>query len=174
MSDYLNKRRDWILAGKPETPKVKKAIPKVSKKRAEKLAAQKDENGDTELQKWFRGRMKFMGHSCKECGMKAETGIYQYAIHHICHILPKRENMCPSVRVHPLNFITLCSDHHNQFDSYGYDDKGWAEREKMACWELVKERLIMIYPSLDPSEHRHFPTSVLNWMEQHNPFPDKK
>lgn len=176
MSDQLSyfQRMQKIKLGllpKEAVPKAKKPIAKISDKKKKELKEAKDkETGETELVKWFKGRMKYMGYSCKECGCKIETNEYKYAIHHIAHILPKRDTMCPSVALHPLNFVTLCQHHHDLFDSYSYDDKGWAEREKWACWPLVRERLIMLYPDLAPDERRHFPESVRKYIEENEPF----
>lgn len=150
---------------KEAVPKAKKPVRKVSEKKAKEMADAKDEAGDTELVRWFRGVMKVMSPTCQECGCKVETGIYQYAIMHIAHLLPKRDTMCPSVKYHILNFITLCTDHH-----HFYDNVSWEEREKMGCWPIIRDRLIHVYQDLDPSEHRHFPQSVLDYMDKHNPF----
>lgn len=144
-------------------PKIKKkyVIPKVSKKRAAKIAEEKKERGDddTEKQKWFRNRIKQMTGYCAETGLKTETKIYQYAIMSICHILAQR--LCPSVALHPWNFIELNVDFHFKFDQMS-----WEEKEKLGCWPIIKERLIAIYPSLDPMEHRHFPESVLKKIDK--------
>lgn len=176
MSDQLpySERYRLIKLGlmpKEAVAKPKKRIAPISEKKKKELKEAKDTvTGETALQQWYRGRMKYMGYSCKECGCKIETSVYKFAIHHICHILPKRETMCPSVALHPLNFITLCQHHHDLFDSYSYDDKGWAEREKWACWPEVRERLIMMHDSIAPDEMRHFPQSVLDYMEKNEPF----
>ena len=114
------------LLPKEAVAKPKKRIAPISEKKKKELKEAKDAvTGETELVRWYKGRMRYMGYSCKECGAKVETSVYKFAIHHICHILPKRETMCPSVASHPLNFITLCQHHHDLFDSYSYDDKGW-------------------------------------------------
>jgi len=176
MSDQLpySERYRLIKLGllpKEAVAKPKKRISPRSEKKKKELNEAKDVvTGETELVKWYKGRMKYMGYSCKECGCKVETSVYKFAIHHICHILPKRETMCPSVALHPLNFITLCQHHHDLFDSYSYDDKGWAEREKWACWPEVRERLIMMHDSIAPEEMRHFPQSVLDYMKKNEPF----
>ena len=176
MSDQLpySERYRLIKLGllpKEAIPKPKKRIAPISEKKKKELKEAKDVvTGETSLQKWFKGRMKYMGYSCKECGILVETNDYKHAIHHIAHILPKRDTMCPSVALHPLNFVTLCQHHHDLFDSYSYDDKGWAEREKWACWPEVRERLIMMHDSIAPEEMRHFPQSVLDYMKKNEPF----
>jgi hypothetical protein len=162
---YLDERRKFIEDGRPLKEKKKYSIPKISEKRKKKLAAEKELRGgdDTELVKWYKGRMKVMGERCNECGHKIENRVYQFAIMSICHLLPKRKNMCPSVSTHPLNWIALCPDHHNM-----YDGASWEERELMGCWETVRDRLIHVYESLDESEKRHFPESVLKYIKENS------
>lgn len=151
------------LAEKTTKAKEKKPLKKVSDKKAAEIKAEKEErgDGDTELQKWFKERMKVMGNTCNECGCKVENKIYQYAIMSICHLLAKRDTCCPSVKTHPMNYITLCVDHHHMFDN-----SSWEEKEMMGCWETVRDRLVLVYPSLAESERRHFPESVLKFMEK--------
>lgn len=157
-NDYLKHRMDFINSGRPLKDKKNYTIPKVSEKRKKKIEQEKQERGegDTDLQKWYRARMKQMTGRCNETGMKTETKIYQYAIMSICHLLPKRDNMCPSVKTHPLNWIELCPDMHTM-----YDNANWEEREMMGCWETIRDRLILVYPDLAENERRHFPESVL-------------
>lgn len=142
-------------------PKVKKnyVIPKKSAKKIAKEKAEKEERGgdDTELQKWYRARMKQMTGYCAECHAKTETHIYQYAIYSICHILAKRPAVCPSVATHPHNWIELCPDHHNLFDK-----ASWKERQMMGCWHDVLKRLTKVEPDLDATERRHLPDIFKN------------
>ena len=167
MSEYLKLRMQQILSGRPLKTKERKAIPKKSAKRIEKEKQERERLGgdDTELQKFFRSAMKRMTGHCLWCSAKTETHVYKYAIFSICHLLDKRQTMCPSVATHPCNWIELCPDHHAKFDSLN-----WEEREQLGFWPEIREKLIMVYPSLDPSEHRHFPQSVLDYMEKNNPF----
>lgn len=154
------------LMEKESKPKPKKPIAKISEKKKKELKEAKDAvTGETELVKWFRGRMKFMSGRCAWCGAKTETNVYSAAIFSICHILEKRDTMCPSVKTHPLNWVELCPDHHTMFDKMN-----WEEREKLGFWETIRDRLIMIYPDIDLSERRHFPQSVLDYMEKNEPF----
>lgn len=162
--DKLFKIKMGILP-KECVAKPRKPIPKISEKRIAELKAAKDENGETELVKWFKGRMKVMGDRCLWCGCKVENRIYQYAIFSICHILDKRKTVCPSVATHPLNFVTLCPDHHTEFDKMN-----WEERESLGFWEVIRDRLVMIFPDLAEKERRFFPQSVIDWMEKSEPF----
>lgn len=165
MSDYLRQRQEYNKFGKPPKQQKVYSIPKKSAKKLKEEAAAKDENGDTELQKWFRARMKQMGDRCYWCGCKVENRVYQYAIYSICHILEKRKEKCPSVKTHPMNWLTLCPDHHTMFDGMQ-----WEDREKLGFWDIIQTRLILVYPDLAKEEHRHFPQSVLDYMEKNKPF----
>ena len=154
------------LLPKEAVKKQPKPIKKVSdKKKKENQEAKDKVTGETELQKWFRGRMKFMTGHCLWCGCRTETKVYSAAIFSICHILEKRDTMCPSVKTHPLNWLELCPDHHTMFDKMN-----WEERETLGFWPEIVDRLIMIYPDLAPSERRHFPDTVRELIEKSEPF----
>ena len=155
------------LLPKEAVAKAKKPIKKVSDKKKKEMADEKKERGgeDTLLVKWFKSQMKVMPDVCEETGLRIETRIYQYAIMSICHILPKAS--CKSVALHPLNRMFFLPDFHTKFDAMS-----WGEREKLGCWPVIRDRLIMVYPDLSPSEYRHFPQSVLNYMEKNSPFQD--
>lgn len=155
---YLEERAKRKAGLLPPLPKRKERKP-INKKSQKKIAEEKAErerlgSNDTQLVKWFKARIKYsMVGRCAESGLKTEIGIYRYAIMSCCHILEKRN--CPSVMYHPLNFIELIPDLH-----FKWDNISWEEREKWACWPIIKERLIMIYPDLAPKERRFFPESV--------------
>lgn len=171
LSEYQKRMAEFKNNGRPLPEKKVYRIPKVSKKRAAKIAEQKTilAGDDTELQKFFKKAMKQMVGSCFKCGAKTETHLYQFAILSICHILPKRPSMCPSVALHPLNWIELCPDHHTEFDRVD-----WESRETWGCWPEIRDRLVMVYPDLAEKEKRHFPESVLKFMEKNNPFQNQK
>lgn len=155
------------LLPKETGPKPKKAIPKISEKKKKEMAEERQARGgeDTQLQKWFKDKIRMSSGVCSECGCRVETHVFKYAAMTVAHLLPKRDNMCPSVKTHPLNFIILCPDHHHQFDNCN-----WEEKEKMSCWPIVRDRLMAVYLDLHIDEHRHFPVSVLDYMEKHKPF----
>ena len=60
MSDYLKKRQQLILDGRPLPEKKKCTIPKKSEKRKRKEAQEKELRGgeDTDLVKWFKQQIK--------------------------------------------------------------------------------------------------------------------
>lgn len=150
-------------------PKEKKKyyLPKKSAKKLAQEKAEKDENGDTELQKWFRARMKHMTGKCSHygCTNHINTKVYREAIKSICHILPKRETMFPSVRTHPLNFIELCWQHHHEFDN-----TTWGEKLELPYWNKIEERLVMMFPDIDEKEKRLLPQFFLDFMANKEPF----
>lgn len=162
------------LLPKEAVAKAKKPIKKVSDKKKKEMAESKDSNGDTDLVKFYRASMKRMTGHCSNCFNRTETNVYSAAIFSICHILDKRDTMCPSVKTHPCNWIELCPDCHREFDTPPLEKNKtlWDKRESMGIWEAVRNKLIMVYPDLSPSEYRHFPQSVLNYMEKNSPFQD--
>ena len=155
---------------KAREPKPKKVYKGIAKKSAKKITSEKQAKealggDDTELQKWFKSKIKMSSGYCSECNRKVETKVFQYAAMTVAHILPKRDNCCPSVKTHPLNFIILCPDCHNDFDK-----ANWEEKELMGCWPIVRDRLVMAWPNLAENEKRHFPDSVLKYMSLNEPF----
>lgn len=167
----LSMIRDGTLP-KTTGPKEKKPMRKVSEKKAKEIAAEKDGNGETELVKFFKSCMKRMTGHCCNCHARTETKVYEAAIFSICHILDKRDTVCPSVRTHPANWIELCPDCHTEFDTPPME-KGktlWDKRESMGIWPIVQNKLVSVYPDLAESERRHFPESVLKFIEENDPF----
>lgn len=162
---YLDERRKHIEAGRPLAPKKNYQIPKVGKKRAEKIAKEKEERGenDTEMLRFFKSAVKRMTGYCAETGLKTETKIFQYAVMSIAHLIPKSKAL--SVATHPSNWIELNVDFHHKFDAMS-----WEEREKLGCWPIIQERLIMLYPNLSEEDIRHFPESVKKYIQKNEPF----
>lgn len=161
LSEYQKNRLKFIEAGRPLPEKKQYRIPQVSKKRQEKIAAEKAARGDdkTELQKWFWKCIGLMSGNCYETGLPTRKFPYAEAICSICHILPQQS--CKSVALHEQNWIELEKDFHKKFDAMS-----WEEREKMKCWPEIRDRLVAIWPDLAAAERRHFPDSVLKWMEE--------
>lgn len=156
-------RKLKMAAGLPKEKKVYK-IPKKSAKKLAQETAEKEQRGsnDSELVKWFKGRMKFMGGSCKVCGANTETKNYQFAIGSIAHILDKRTSMFPSVKYHPMNFLELCYPCHQNFDNFW----NWDEKEKLKCWPEIVEKFVSIYPDIAKEEVRLLPDNLLKHIEE--------
>jgi hypothetical protein len=154
------------LLPKESGPKPKKPIAKKSPK---KIAEEKEErasrgpDGDTELQKFMKNAIKRMRGVCSETGLRTETKIFKYACMSIAHILPRQK--VKSVQYHPLNWVELDVGMHVKFDKMS-----WEEREQMGCWPEIRNKLISMYDQIDPSELRHFPSSVREYIEKNEPF----
>lgn len=158
-------------------PKPKKIYKGLAQKSPKKIAAEKKErerlgDGDTDLQKFYRTAMKRMTGYCLNCPARTETKIYEAAIFSICHLLDKRKTVCPSVKDHPCNWVELCPSCHQEFDTPPFEKNKtlWDKREEMGFWNVVRDKLILVYPDLAVEERRFFPESVLRYMEKHSAF----
>lgn len=162
---YLEERNKRKLGISPPLSfkKERKPIAKKSKKKIEEEKKEKEERGveETELTKFFRICVKMMTGRCMETGLVTETKIFKYAVMSIAHILPKSK--CPSVALHPCNWIELNVDFHVKFDAMS-----WDERERLGCWPVIRERLIMVWPDLAEGERRHFPDKLRTWIEEND------
>ncbi len=164
---YHNERlqRKLGLAAPLPTKKERKPMKKVSDKRAKQIADEKEArgDGDTEMQRFFKSAVKRMTGYCAETGLKTETKIFQYAVMSIAHIIPKSKAL--SIATHPLNWIELNVDFHHKFDALS-----WEEKEKLGCWPVIHQRLVSMFPNVSEEDKRHYPESVLNWIEKNDPF----
>ena len=130
--------------------KVYYSIPKVSKKRALKLAAEKELRGsdDTLMENWFKARRRSMTGIC-QCGCceKSQKDDNMYFRHSICHIFPKAK--FPSVMYHGLNWVErrFWGGHHTNFDEQGMDK--WPN---MADWNDIQEKFHQLAPLLTDEE----------------------
>ena len=162
---YQKELQRLKLYGKTAKEKKRYTIPKKSQKKIASEKAEREARGDndTELQRFFKSAVKRMTGRCAETGLETETKIFQYAVMSIAHILPKAS--CKSVATHPCNWMEFDADFHNKFDSMS-----WEEREKLKCWSEIRDKLIFVYPDLAGDEKRHFPQSVLDYINQKEPF----
>lgn len=138
-------------AGLPK-PKKNYVIPKISKKRAEKLAAEKNlRNGDdTEKEKWFkRIRKKLVGTCQCGCGQKSQKHDELYFRNSCCHIFAKKD--FPSIMYHPLNYVerAFWGGCHSVMDDTSMDR--WPG---MADWEDIKEKFHVLAPLLTEEERK--------------------
>ena len=138
-------------------PKLKKNYI-IPKKSAKKIAQEMEADSD-ELLQWFKERRKEMKGVCDHCGyesMKDNDIKYHYSI---AHILPKEH--FPSVKTHPLNWVELCfygNSCHTNMDNLVLDIMD------MNCFDLIIERFIAIYPSIDNQEKKRIPAVLLNYV----------
>jgi len=158
MNDYLKKRQEHIFNNRPLREKKKYVISKVSEKRKQKLAEQKEEGSDNKLDLWFEERRKEMTGVCAECGGKTGKHDDKFYRHSICHILPKRDNMFPSISTHDLNWIELCfwgNSCHSKYDS------SFEKAAQMRIWPYVCKRLNILYPLLTREEKAKLPDIIV-------------
>ncbi len=72
---------------------------------------------ETVKEAWFKARRREMIGYCQEEGCRNRTNKESdtYFRWSICHIVPK--SLVPSVAYHPLNWVELCQEHHQEFDN---------------------------------------------------------
>lgn len=140
------------LKEKAKLPKVKKAyvIPKVSKKKAAKIAEEKKIRGtdDTLMEQWFKARRKELTGVCQcGCAQKSQKNDDTFFRGSCCHIFPKA--IFESVMYHPLNCVerAMFGGCHHNMDNNGIDK--WPA---MADWEDIKERFYVLAPLLTDEE----------------------
>lgn len=165
MSEYLKKRQEFILAGRPISEKKKyklnKVAPKTAAKKAEQDKANSKEGKDNELDLWFEARRKEMTGKCVFCGGKTEKNNDVTYRNSVAHLLPKRQNMFPSVRTHPDNWLELCfygNSCHTNFDNSIITWELLADSNE---WALIVEKFKKVYPSIAPEEHKNIPELLL-------------
>ena len=155
-------RRLKEAAGQPKEKKVYRIPKKSAKKIQQEAAAKEEQKSESELVRWFKGRMKFMTGKCVNCGGRTETKKYEFAVGSIAHILAKRNNQFPELKYHVLNWIELCYGCHQNFDGFW----NWDEKEKMKCWNTIVERFIMMYPEIPQEKHRLLPDNLLKHIKE--------
>lgn len=148
MSDYLKKRQQFILSGRPLPEKKKYTIPKVSKKRAEKIAEQKTKGADSEMDLFFAAMRKKMVGVC-QCGCARKSSKFEDDHYRasISHIFPKR--IFKSIATHELNWVER-----NFWDGChsNMDNRSMALWVNFADWNDIKERFYILAPLLTEKE----------------------
>jgi hypothetical protein len=136
-------------------------LPKVSKKRAALLAAQKETNGNEQLEKWFAKIAKQIAKNpvCQECGEKIHRDYFRHAT---AHLLPKKTFV--SVASHPLNYAILGSHCGCHYKTHRFD-----QMQKMKIFSsVILPRLLMIEPDIAQSERKNLPQFLLDEIEKNN------
>lgn len=153
MEDRL-KRKNGQLPPLP-TKKEKKAIPKVSKKKAAEQKEAKKELGedDTLKEKWFKARRKEMVGTCQcGCAQKSSKFDDNNFRSSAAHIFPQR--LFPSIQFHRLNWVeraiwatpTSSSCHTNM------DNRSMDLWPMFADWEDIKAKYHELVPLLTDEE----------------------
>lgn len=107
---YQDERREHINAGRPEKPKKKYSIPKVSAKRVLKI--EEGKKTFEEDKKFYKEIWDASPHVCQECNKKLGKEPLTLFFH---HALPKRN--FPEFRHTAENIIILCPDCHQQAEA---------------------------------------------------------
>jgi len=131
--------------------KEKTPIAKVSEKQKQKLKEAKPDR-DKQLE-WFKARISESKGRCVECGSLINKNVFAFAVCAVAHVLPKRNNLFPSVATHPDNSLELCAEN----GCHAKYDKSWDDASQMKCWPLAVEKFIKIYPAIAPGERKHLP-----------------
>lgn len=153
MEDRL-KRKNGQLPPLP-TKKEKKAIPKVSKKKAAEQKETKALGEDSDLRKWYASIMQKEDGKCWETGERINKKDTLGWHGSIAHILPK--SLFPSVASHPLNYMILSMWN----GSHANYDNSWERAAKMKVWGYaLKTILNTLYPLLTPEEKRKLPDVI--------------
>ncbi len=130
-------------------PKEKKGIAPVSEKKKAQLKEEKPKR-DQQVE-WFAARIKEMKGECLECSKPINKDVFAFAVMSVAHVLPKRNNMFPSVATHKNNSLELCVDCHSLYD------RSWDDACSMKVWPLAVDKFISIYPSIAANERKHLP-----------------
>jgi hypothetical protein len=144
---------------KPKEKKVYK-LAAVSEKKKKKLAEQakeKNSDGDTFLESWFKARRKEMTGKCVLCQGKTEKDndeTYKRSIH---HIFDKRETMFPSVALNPDNWLELCFWQNSCHQNIHNGTITWELLQDSAEWDIIVAKFKKVYLYIAEEEKRHLP-----------------
>jgi hypothetical protein len=106
---------------------------------------------------WFADQINQMPKHCENCGEYLNQYAPWGAKSYVAHILAKRDNMFPSVKLHPLNRVFLCIQCHTNYDNWGDSAKVMA----MAAYPIILERFHLIFDDIDPKELIHLPPYLI-------------
>jgi hypothetical protein len=166
---YLEERRAHIEAGRPLPDKKKYTLNKVSEKRKKKLAEQKENKGDSGLDKWFDYHMKNSKPVCDNCGMEAywllepqedkeKQERYNF-IWRACqaHVLPKKNDIggFPSVASNLSNHLVLFPHFGGLCNCHGEFDSSVERMAKMKVFPKAIEIINKIYPMIAANERKY-------------------
>lgn len=157
-----NIRRLKEQAGKPKEKKVYR-MPAKSAKRLKREAEEKELRGDNDTLKeqWFKARRKEMTGKCQFCGGKTEKHNHMTYKRSVAHLLPKRDNMFPSIMYNPNNWLELCfygESCHTNFDNNMIT---WELLKDSTEWELIVKKFKTLYPFITEEEKKNIPILLL-------------
>lgn len=141
---------EFINAGRPLPEKKKYSIPKISKKRQEKIDEQKKAGGDSELDLFFEQMRKKLRGKCLFCGGATtwkNDDLWRVAV---AHLLPKRH--FKSVATNEDNWVELCWNCHTDFDN---NKITWILLKDSKEWDTLSEKLLNIIPLITQEERKN-------------------
>lgn len=139
-------------------PKVKEAPKPIAKVSVKKKKELKDSKPQKDLQaEWFIERVNEQTGVCMECGGSTKNSLYVYAKACVAHVLPKRDNMFPSVATHKENSLELCTANgcHHRYDN------SWEDAAKMKIWPVAVEKFRKMLPFIAPGDRKNIPDVFL-------------
>ncbi len=140
------------LLPKEAVAKPKKAIAKVSKKRKLENEKSKQNEGDSEMDRFFELMRKEMTGKCLFCGGKTEKNNDKYYKFSIAHLFPKKPSMFPSIATHPLNWLELCyfgNSCHSNFDNGKLSFELLKDSKE---WDVIVDKFNQLAPLLTDAE----------------------
>lgn len=143
------------LAPKESGPKPRKPIKPISDKKAAEMKAVKNNNIESDLDKWFSEIED--RHFSSGFGICMETGDSiprAYARAATAHLLPKK--IFKSVATHPLNYLILSAANGSHDKTHRID-----KFIKMKIWPQAKERILQMIPLLPTDELRRISNQLL-------------
>lgn len=152
---------------KPKEKKTYKIAP-VSEKKKKKLAEQAKErnsDGDTYLDAWFKARRLEMTGKCVLCGGKSEKDndeTYKRSLH---HLFDKRDTMFPSVALNPDNVLELCFWGNSCHQNIHNGTITWELLHDSKEWEIILAKFKKVYPYIAEEEKRHLHPLLLKHIE---------
>jgi len=143
-------------------PKVKEAPKAIARQSEKKKKALKNSKPQKDLQaEWFIEQVNNHTGICMECGGSTKNSIYVYAKACVAHVLPKRDNMFPSVATHKDNSLELCTTNgcHHRYDN------SWEDAAQMKVWPIALEKFKKMLPAIAPGERKYIPDVFLQEIE---------
>jgi mRNA-degrading endonuclease YafQ of YafQ-DinJ toxin-antitoxin module len=162
-SQYIRERRALKLGTaspkKDEAPTEKPAAvakPKKKFQRETKKTRKVNRAKKEDLATFYDAQGKLAPLECENCGHPLKATINFHPRAHICHIVPKGKDGCPSVATNTHNKWYGCLDCHNY-----YDKKPADQVAEMSIIPMLRERLKLFYNDIKKSEQRRVPSFLL-------------
>lgn len=150
-------------AREPKPKKEKKPLRKVSFKKAASDKAEKENKGDSGLDKYFEYHMKHAAPICMNCGLEARWLLeekYSF-LWRSCqaHVLAKKDGIggFPSVAANLLNHLVLFPHFAGLCNCHGRFDSSYEEMAKMAVFPKAMDIVNRLYPLIAKEERKYLP-----------------